>query len=56
VRAKELLATTDKTVSEITYEVGFKELAYFSRFFQKNLEFLLFSFGNTEYFTQIELY
>ena len=33
--AKNLLETTDKTVSEITYEVGFKELAYFSKCFSE---------------------
>lgn len=35
LKAKELLETTDKTVSEITYLVGFKELAYFSRCFSE---------------------
>ena len=33
--AKDLLETTDKTVSEITYLVGFKELAYFSKCFSE---------------------
>jgi len=34
-RAKELLHSTQKTVSEIAYQVGFKELAYFSRCFSE---------------------
>ena len=34
-KAKDLLHTTDKNVSEIAYEVGFKELAYFSRCFSE---------------------
>jgi signal transduction histidine kinase/DNA-binding response OmpR family regulator len=33
--AKDLLETTGKTVSEIAYAVGFKELAYFSRCFSE---------------------
>ena len=32
-RAKELLATTDLSISEIAYEVGFKDPNYFSRVF-----------------------
>ncbi len=34
-KAKDLLHTTDKNVSEIAYQVGFKELAYFSRCFSE---------------------
>ena len=34
-KAKDLLHATDKNVSEIAYEVGFKELAYFSRCFSE---------------------
>lgn len=35
IMAKNLLETTDKTVSEVAYTVGFKELAYFSRCFSE---------------------
>jgi len=34
-RAKELLSTTDLNVTEITFSVGFKSLAYFSREFTR---------------------
>lgn len=34
-RAKELLLSTDKKVSEIAYDVGFKDPAYFSRTFSE---------------------
>lgn len=33
-RAKELLQTTDKNVSEVAFEVGYKNLAHFSKSFQ----------------------
>jgi len=35
LEAKNLLAATDKTVSEIGYELGFNEKAYFTRLFKK---------------------
>ncbi len=35
VKALELLRQTDKSVSEIAYEVGFKDAAYFSRCFRE---------------------
>ena len=35
MRAKELLLTTDKSVKEISYELGFDSLHYFSRLFKK---------------------
>lgn len=34
-RAKELIETTDKTISEIAYEVGFNDPSWFSRAFKK---------------------
>ncbi len=34
-RAKELLQSTDLNISEIAYEVGFKDLSYFSRSFSE---------------------
>jgi AraC-like DNA-binding protein len=33
--AKELLATTDKTISEVAYEVGFSNPSWFSRAFKE---------------------
>ncbi|BDD12189.1 transcriptional regulator (plasmid) [Fulvitalea axinellae] len=35
LRAKELILTTDKSVKEIAYELGFSSLFYFSRFFKQ---------------------
>lgn len=35
MRAKELLLTTDKSVKEISYELGFDSIHYFSRLFKK---------------------
>ncbi len=37
--AKELLATTDKTVSEVAYESGFKDPSWFSRAFKNEFDF-----------------
>jgi AraC-like DNA-binding protein len=37
VEAKRLLAYTEKTVAEIAYELGFKDAAYFGRFFKREL-------------------
>ncbi|MBN1388196.1 MAG: response regulator [Bacteroidales bacterium] len=34
-RAKDLLSTTDLNITEVTYRVGFKSLAYFSREFSR---------------------
>ena len=34
-RAKELLLKTDKSVSEIAYELGFKDASYFSKVFKE---------------------
>ena len=33
--AKELILTTDKSITEIAYDCGYRELAYFSRRFSK---------------------
>lgn len=35
IEAKQLLLNTDKTISEIGYELGYKEKSYFSRVFHK---------------------
>lgn len=37
--AKDLLTTTDKTVSEVAYEVGFKDPSWFSRAFKDEFDF-----------------
>ena len=34
-KARELLSTTDKSISEIAYEVGFSAPAYFTRVFRE---------------------
>jgi AraC-like DNA-binding protein len=36
MRAKELLISTDKSIKEISYELGFQSSHYFSRFIKKN--------------------
>ena len=38
-RAKHLLETTDMNVSEVTYQVGYKDIAHFSRSFQEEFGF-----------------
>lgn len=35
MRAKELILSTDKSIKEISYELGFESIHYFSRFFKK---------------------
>ena len=37
MRAKELLLTTNKSIKEISYELGFESIHYFSRFFKKKV-------------------
>ncbi len=37
MRAKELILTSEKSIKEISYELGFESLHYFSRFFKKKL-------------------
>lgn len=37
VEAKRLLAYTERTVAEIAYDLGFKDAAYFGRFFKREL-------------------
>lgn len=37
MRAKELLLSTDKTVKEISFELGFQSIHYFSRLFKKKV-------------------
>ena len=34
-RAKELLISTDKSIKEISYELGFQSIFYFSNMFKK---------------------
>ncbi len=38
-KAKELIQTTDKTISEISYELGFNDPAWFSRVFKEEFGF-----------------
>ena len=35
IEAKNLLTTTDKTIAEIAYEIGYNEKSYFSKVFRK---------------------
>ncbi|NPA08854.1 MAG: helix-turn-helix domain-containing protein, partial [Chlorobi bacterium] len=35
LEAKRLLLFTDKSVKEITYELGFEDVSYFSNFFKR---------------------
>lgn len=35
MRSKEMIVSTDKTIKEITYELGFESIHYFSRLFKK---------------------
>ena len=35
MRAKELLAATDKSIKEISFELGFQSIYYFSNMFKK---------------------
>lgn len=37
MRAKELILTTDKSMKEISYELGFQSIHYFSRLFKKKM-------------------
>lgn len=37
MRAKELILTTDKSLKEISYELKFQSIHYFSRLFKKKL-------------------
>ena len=39
LKAKELILTTDKSVSEVAFEVGFKDPSWFSRAFKKEFGF-----------------
>jgi len=38
-KARELIQTTDKTISEISYELGFSDPAWFSRVFKEEFGF-----------------
>jgi AraC-like DNA-binding protein len=35
MRARELLITTDQSIKEISYQLGFDSIYYFSRFFKQ---------------------
>ena len=37
LRAKEMLLSTDKIIKEISYDLGFQSIYYFSRVFKKKL-------------------
>jgi len=45
-KGKELLSLTNKTISEMAYEVGFNAPSYFSKSFQKKFEIFPREFGN----------
>lgn len=47
VEAKRLLYYTDKSIKHITFELGFEDLAYFSKFFKKNTGFSPSEFRNS---------
>lgn len=36
IEAKRMLSYTDKTITQVTYELGFEDVAYFSNFFKKH--------------------
>jgi transcriptional regulator GlxA family with amidase domain len=37
IRAKELLISTDQSIKEISYDLGFQSIYYFSRIFKNKL-------------------
>ena len=39
LKAKELIQTTDKTISEIAYDVGFNDPSWFGRAFKEEFGF-----------------
>ena len=47
VEARRLLSYTDKPVKQITYELGFEDVAYFSNFFKKHTRQSPMDFRNT---------
>ena len=46
IEAKQLLQNSEKTISEIGYELGYKEKAYFTRVFHKKTGFTPSDFRN----------
>jgi AraC family transcriptional activator of pobA len=48
IEAKRLLYYTDKSVKQITYELGFEDAAYFSNFFKKNTTLSPLEFRNSK--------
>lgn len=46
IRAKELLVSTDKSVKEISYELGFQSIFYFSNMFKKKVGITPSNFRN----------
>jgi AraC-like DNA-binding protein len=37
LRAKEMILTTDKSIKEISFELGFQSIHYFSRLFKNKI-------------------
>ena len=47
IEAKRLLCYTEKTVTQITFDLGFEDVAYFSNFFKKHTSLSPVEFRNT---------
>lgn len=47
IEAKRLLCYTDRPVKQITYELGFEDVAYFSNFFKKHTQLSPVDYRNT---------
>lgn len=47
IEARRLLSYTDKPVKEITFELGFEDVSYFSNFFKKHMQQSPVDFRNT---------
>jgi AraC family transcriptional regulator, transcriptional activator of pobA len=48
IEAKRLLSYTEKSVKQITYELGFEDLSYFSNFFKKHTSLSPIDFRNNK--------
>jgi AraC-like DNA-binding protein len=47
IEAKRLLRYTDKSIKQITFELGFEDVSYFSNFFKRNVSISPLEFRNT---------